>query len=575
LFRIASALLAACLAGAGMADAQTSGRAPSARQAPPPAPADPVSPEPAASVASATRSALVRRVPPEQFATLRFSNRDVITFRATIVPRDPAERAYGAERALDRLVDDAVTGPVAARSVLGAAVVTVAGRDILAILPDDVDEAGGDSLRLLTDRTVAQLSRALREAAEARNPSRIAWAVGRSLVATALLAAAMFLLVRVRRRLQQWMVRFTEAMIARSPVGKDAQLLRASRVVDAVRALARLLILLIGAVALYTWLVFVLQQFPLARPWGEALGGFLRKTLATLGWNALTALPGLFTAGLILVTTRFAVRLSGLFFDAVQQGRIDIPALSGHKAVPTRRLVSTLMWLFGLVVAYPYVPGSNTEAFKGVSVFVGLVVSLGSSGVVNQLMSGFMLTYSDGLAPGDYVRVGEVEGTVAMLGVLSTKIRTPLNEDVTIPNAVMIAGTTVNYSRHQGQGVFARTVVTIGYDTPWRQVEAMLLMAADRTSGIRKMPPPFVLHTNLSDFYVEYTLLTCVDIAELRKPTLAKLNAHIQDAFNEHGVQIMSPHYVMDPATEKVVPRERWYQAPAKGPADGGAGSAT
>ncbi len=202
--------------------------------------------------------------------------------------------------------------------------------------------------------------------------------------------------------------------------------------------------------------------------------------------------------------------------------------------------------------------------------FVGLVVSLGSSGVVNQLMSGFMLTYSDGLAPGDYVRVGEVEGTVSMLGVLSTKIRTPRNEEVTIPNAVVISGTTINYSRHAEQGVMARTVITIGYDTPWRQVEAMLIVAAERTSGIRKMPPPFVLHTNLSDFYVEYTLLACVDIPELRIPTLATLNANIQDAFNEHGVQIMSPHYVMDPATEKVVPRERWYQAPAKGPADCG-----
>ncbi len=522
----------------------------------------------AATAAGVTRSELVRRVPAEEFATLQFSNRDVITFRASIVPRDPEERVEGALRVLNRLADDGVTGPVASRRVLGAAVVTVAGRDIFGILPDDVDEADGETLAQLTTRTVDHLALAMREASEARTPSRIAWAVGRSVAATALLVVGLLALVHLRRRLQRWVVSFTEAMIARSRVGQDAQLLRASRVVEGVRALARLLILLVAAVALYTWLAYVLQQFPVARPWGETLGGFLARTLKGLGWNAITALPGLFTAGLVMLATRFLVRLAGLFFEAVEQGRIQIAGLSGYKAVPTRRLVTTLMWLFGVVVAYPYLPGSNTEAFKGLTVFVGLVVSLGSSGVVNQLMSGFMLTYSDGLAPGDYVRVGEVEGTVSMLGVLSTKIRTPLNEDVTIPNAVVISGTTINYSRHAEQGVMARSVVTIGYDTPWRQVEAMLIIAAERTSGIRKMPPPFVLHTNLSDFYVEYTLLSCVDIPELRVPTLAKLNANIQDAFNEHGVQIMSPHYVMDPATEKVVPRERWYQAPAKGPAD-------
>lgn len=553
-------LLAGIAIGASIAGAQ------------PPSPAPP-SPQPAEAAAADTelarqRSALVRRVPAEQFGTLRFSNRDIITFRATIVPRDPTERVDGALRALDRAANDGITGPVAMRAVLDATVITVAGRDAFAIVRDDVDAAQDQDLSHLSARTVARLEVALREAAEARTPSRLARSAAWALLATMLVVGGLLVLVRVRRVVQVWAVSRAEARIARSRVGHDAQLLRAARLFDLVRGAARLVALLVGCAVVYAWLAFVLQQFPVTRPWGETLGGFLVGTLKRLGWNALTAVPGLFTAALIFLFTRFLVRLTGVFFEAVEQGRLQIQGVSGYKAVPTRRVVTTLMWLFAIVVAYPYLPGSNTEAFKGVSVFLGLVVSLGSSGIVNQLMSGFMLTYSGAFAPGEYVRVGDVEGTVSLLGVLSTKIRTPRNEEVTIPNAVVINGTTVNYTRHHHEGVYAPVVVTIGYDTPWRQVEAMLLQAAEQTAGVRRTPAPIVRQTNLADFYVEYTLLVCVVEPVLRRPVLARLHASIQDAFNEHGVQIMSPHYENDPDAEKIVPREQWYAAPARPPTE-------
>jgi small-conductance mechanosensitive channel len=561
-------LLAGCLAVAPAVLAQAPSSQERAQDTVPPASSGVVPPTAALPTAE-QRNALVRRVPDNQFATLRFSNRTIVTFRATIVPRDPAERVDGALRVLNRLADDGVFGPVSARPVFAASVITVAGRDIFAIVPNDIDEATDEDLPHLTRNVVSRVELALREAAEARTPSRLARAAAWSLFATVLLVAGLVVLARVRRLVQRRVVSITEARIARSRVGLDAQLMRATRLFEVVQGVARLVALIIAAAAIYTWLAFVLQQFPVTRPWGEALGGFLVATLKNLAWNAITSIPGLFTAVVIFVLTRFLVRLTGVFFEAVEHGRLQFGGLSGYKAVPTRRVVTTLMWLFGIVVAYPYLPGSNTEAFKGVSVFVGLVVSLGSSGIVNQLMSGFMLTYSGAMAPGEYVRVGDVEGTVSMLGVLSTKITTPRNEEVTIPNAVVIGGTTVNYTRHAEQGVYGASVVTIGYDTPWRQVEAMLLLAAQRTPGIRTTPPAVVLQTNLADFYVEYTLLVCVDRPWFRIPTLATLNANIQDAFNEHGVQIMSPHYERDPEVEKVVPPARWYAAPAKPPQSG------
>lgn len=532
----------------------------------PPAASAPADAEPSPN--SRERDALIRRVSSDQFATLRFSNRDIVTFRASIVPRDPSERADGALRILNRLADDNLTGPVGFRTVLGASVITVAGRDVFALIREDADESVDETLPQLTGPVVSRLELALREAAEARTPARLARGAAWSLLATVLLAASLLALARLRQLIQRRAIALTEARIARSRVGKDETLLRAAKVLDIVRGFARLVTLAVAAALIYSWLAFVLQQFPLTRPWGEALGGFLARTLKDLAWNAAMAMPGLFTAAVIFLCTRFLVRLTAVFFEAVEQGRVQIAGLHGYKALPTRRVVTTLMWLFAVVVAYPYLPGSNTEAFKGVSVFVGLVVSLGSSGIVNQLMSGFMLTYSGALAPGEYVRIGEVEGTVSMLGVLSTKIRTPRNEEVTIPNAVVISGTTINYTRHHPDGVYTATVVTIGYDTPWRQVEGLLLLAAERTSGIRSTPPPAVLQTDLSDFYVEYSLMVAVEEPQRRVRTLAALRANIQDAFNEHGVQIMSPHYESDPEQTKVVAADQWYAAPAKPPAN-------
>jgi small-conductance mechanosensitive channel len=257
-----------------------------------------------------------------------------------------------------------------------------------------------------------------------------------------------------------------------------------------------------------------------------------------------------------------------LFFNAIERGSVQVPWLHPDTAQPSRRLASALLWLFAAVMAYPYLPGSGTDAFKGASVFIGVVVSLGSSGLVNQMMSSFMITYSRALRIGDFVRVGDVEGTVNHLGVLSTKIKTPRGEEITIPNAVVVATTTTNYSRFaDSEGVYTPTSVTIGYDTPWRQVQSLLLMAAARTSGVRKTPAPLVRQSELQDFYVKYTLLVCPERPELRVAALSALHANILDAFNEYGVQIMSPNYEADPDGRKIVSKENWHAAPAR-PAD-------
>jgi small-conductance mechanosensitive channel len=163
------------------------------------------------------------------------------------------------------------------------------------------------------------------------------------------------------------------------------------------------------------------------------------------------------------------------------------------------------------------------------------------------------------------VQVGETEGTVTSVGFLTTRIETLRNVDVTLPNAYLASNVTRNFSRLAANGgMRVATSVTIGYDTPWRQVHAMLQMAAGRTSKIAQDPPPRVLQTALQDFYVEYTLVVCVADPKLKLAVLDELHAHIQDVFNEYGVQIMSPNYEADPADKKFVPKEQWFQAPAQ-----------
>jgi small-conductance mechanosensitive channel len=227
------------------------------------------------------------------------------------------------------------------------------------------------------------------------------------------------------------------------------------------------------------------------------------------------------------------------------------------------------VWVFALVMAYPYIPGSDSDAFKGLSVLIGLMVSIGGSGIVGQAASGLILMYTRTFRPGEYVRIGDNEGTIVEMGMFTSRIRTGLGEELTLPNALVLGSVTKNYSRAiRGPGFVVDTTVTIGYDTPWRQVHAMLIDAARRTKGVLGEPAPRVFQIGLSDFYVEYRLV-CQAIPSEPRPraeVISELHANVQDVFNEHGVQIMSPHYLGDPAEAKVVPEARWYAPPAEPP---------
>jgi small-conductance mechanosensitive channel len=495
--------------------------------------------------------------------TLTYANRFIVQLRAFVIGRPPEERVASARATLDRLVAGGISGPVTTNPVGLAVSLELAGRPILVIMPSDVDALTGETPADVAAAAAGRLQVALSEVAELGRWRQLLVAVAEALFATALLLALVWLLGKAYVAVSARVGAAAERRLQATPVG-DLEFIRATRIVGLLQRLIGVVTLGFGLFFAYSWLTFVLRRFPYTRPWGESLREFLLAQLAMAGVAILESLPGLFTVVLIILLMRFVTRLVYLFFKAVEAEKVPHSWVPAETAEPTRKLLTVGLWLFAVAIAYPYLPGSESDAFKGVSVFVGLVISLGSSGIVNQVMSGFTLTYSRALRVGDFVAVGDVEGTVTQVGTLSTKIKTVRGEDVTIPNALVVSQTVTNYSRFANtEGVFVPTQITIGYDVPWRQVQALLVLAASRSAGVRRTPAPIVSQSALEDFYIRYTLLFCIDHPAERRKTLATVHANILDAFNEYGVQITSPNYEADPSERKVVPRDQWFAAPA------------
>jgi small-conductance mechanosensitive channel len=501
-------------------------------------------------------------------ATLVYFNRPITVFRAPAFGVPPDGRARRAAAVIGQLLDAPAAGQVTVQSEPQGNLILIDGQFAFILVEGDADPLSGETLSALTDRTVAALQQVIGETREIRDRDRLLRSFASALVGTLLLVAVVGVVLFVRNWLQGRLRRIAERAAAATHVG-GAQVVTADRLSPIVGQLVSFVTIGIIAIAIYEWLSFVLTQFPYTRPWGERLLGFFTNAGAEMGRGLIGALPDLTIAFFILLIARIVVSLVSPFFDRVARGFLRVSWLDADTAKPTKRLVVLGVWLFALAMAYPYLPGSDTEAFQGISLLLGLMVTFGGSSLFAQGASGLILMYSRTLRVGEYVRIEDHEGTVTEMGGFTTRVRTGLGEEITLPNAMVLGTAVKNYSRTvKGQGYIVDTTVTIGYDTPWRQVEAMLIEAAHRTPGVLASPSPRVFQTALSDFYPEYRLV-CQAIPREPRPraeVLAALHANIQDVFNEHGVQIMSPHYLSDPAGPKVVPKDDWYTAPAKPP---------
>lgn len=327
--------------------------------------------------------------------------------------------------------------------------------------------------------------------------------------------------------------------------------------------LGTLRILFIVAIV-YALCALSLREFPWTRGLADNLVQFVVEPLQSMGMAVLRYLPKLAFLVVLVVVIRYVLKLMGLFFDAVHAGRVPLRGFDAEWARPTYQIVRILIVLLALVIAYPYLPGSGSAAFQGLSIFAGLMLSLGASSAMASIIAGYTVTYRRAFRVGDRITVGEYTGEVTEVRLMVTHLRTTKNEEVVVPNSVVLQSHVVNYSKlAKTHGLILHTTVSIGYEIPWRQVEAMLLLAAERTGLLLNQPPPFVLERALGDFAVSYELNVCVESATAMPERYAALHRNILDVFNEYGVQIMTPAYEGDPPEPKLVPQERWFSAPA------------
>jgi small-conductance mechanosensitive channel len=322
------------------------------------------------------------------------------------------------------------------------------------------------------------------------------------------------------------------------------ELLPAKRILGLLRTLARLARLAATLVLLYFYVTLMLSFFPWTRGYSSTLFEYVLSPIRAIAQSIASYLPNIFFIAVILVIAYYAIKFVKFIFTEIGRETISLPGFYPEWAMPTYKIARFLLIAFTAMVVYPYLPGSRTPAFQGISIFLGLLFSLGSSSAIANVVAGSVLTYTRAFQVGDRIKIGDATGDVIEKTLLVTRVRTIKNEDISIPNAMVLSSQIVNFSSAvKDHGLILHTGVTIGYDAPWRTVHSLLIDAALATENIAGEPKPFVLQTRLDDFYVHYELNAFTDKPAVMARTYSDLHQNIQDKFNEAGVEIMSPHY--------------------------------
>lgn len=439
--------------------------------------------------------------------------------------------------------------------------------EIVMTVYDADAEIEGVSRQLLAEAYQRRIKSEIAAYRHDRNPELLfthtIYAVG----ATTAFVLSVYLLVRAFRRADRWFeTRYqTKVEGLRS---KTFRFVESELIWNGIRSSGQLV-----RTCLILFLLFIYGQFALGLfPWTKALSGRLLSLvldpLRTMGLAVIDAVPRLIFLIILAVVIRYSIKLLKMYFTAIHHGTFFLSGFDADWAMPTFRILRWMTIAFALVIAYPYVPGSDSEAFKGVSILIGVIFSLGSSSVVANTIAGYTIIYRRAFKVGDRVMIDQLVGDVTAMRLQVTHLRSLKNEEITIPNSTILNSSVTNFSSLAlERGLILHTTVGVGYETPWRQVEALLLEAARRTKGVLQNPPPVVLLPSLGDFAVQYELNVHSERPQESPQLYAALHHNILDLFNEHGVQIMTPAYQEDPAKPKIVPKDQWFAPPATPPA--------
>ena len=387
------------------------------------------------------------------------------------------------------------------------------------------------------------------------------WQLGKRILYFVLVLVGQYLLFR----LTTWLFRKLKVRIQKlkdtklKPISiQDYELLDTQRQVNLLIFLSNLLRYVLVFLQLLITVPLLFVIFPQTKGLADTIFSYIWNPVKDILVGIVDYITNLFTIFIIWYAIKYLVRFVHYLSREIEAGRLKFGGFYPDWAMPTFHIIRFLLYAFMIAMIYPYLPGSRSGVFQGISVFVGLIVSLGSSTVIGNIIAGLVITYMRPFKLGDRIQLNDTTGNVIEKTPLVTRIRTPKNEVVTIPNSFIMSSHTVNYSSSAREyGLIIHSEVTIGYDAPWRQVHQLLIEAALNTPGVIDDPRPFVLETSLSDWYPVYQINAYIREADKLAQIYSDLHQNIQDRFNEAGVEIMSPHYMaMRDGNESTIPKD-------------------
>lgn len=364
-----------------------------------------------------------------------------------------------------------------------------------------------------------------------------------------LLISLIVLIVYAINKLFRWFMAF---LIKRKEIYfsgikiRDSYILAPDKHLEFVLRVVKMIRIVVLVFTFYISLPAIFSVFPETEDYATTLLKWIFTPAKTALMGFVHFLPNLISIIVIVVLFQYLLKAIKFFVDEIEKGQIKIDGFYSDWAKPTFNIIKVLIFAFMVVIIFPYLPGSDSAIFQGVSVFVGVLFSLGSTNAIANMIAGLVITYMRPFKIGDFIKIGDVSGTVIEKTALVTRVRTPKQEDITIPNATVLSSSSTNYSSNtdgNSNGLLIHTKVTIGYDSPWNVIHKALLEAALRTDLLEETPPPFVLQTSLDDFYVAYEVNAYTKQPNQQPLIYSKLHQNIQDCFNEAGLEIMSPHY--------------------------------
>jgi len=489
-----------------------------------------------------------------------------VLFRVRGTSAFPAEkRAAAIAQRIEALAADASVAADAVQPVeIETGTAIFAGSQRLMVVLDADAKLESMDRKVVANGIVRNIGATVASYRQARSRQELMRSAVYSGIATVIFLALLALAIRLSKR-QQAMVERRYRERVHSLTIQSFEVVRAERIWAAARGIVHAIrVVLIVAIG-FIYLQYVLGLFPWTRGSAKRLLEYVLDPPGAMGLGIINTIPNLIFLAILFFVTRYVLKLIHLFFGAVGRGEVTLSGFDREWTEATYRLVRMGVIVFAAVVAYPYIPGSGSDAFKGISIFIGIIFSLGSSSAIANLIAGYTMIYRRAFKVGDRVKIGDVTGDVTEIRIQATHLKTVKNEEVIVPNSTILNNDVMNYSSLARKGgLILHTTVGIGYETSWRQVEAMLLMAAERTVGLLKEPPPFVHLKVLGDFAVTYEINVFSESAQAMAALYTRLHRNILDLFNEYGVQIMTPAYEGDPEVPKVVPKEQWFSAPAK-----------